>query len=129
MLQTGRALRKLGKKDLYRLLRWGPMAIADLVAEYFETDLLRGTIAARGIFGTFLGPWSAGSALVLLIRGAGDAHPAGSANFAAGGIGAITQAMASAAKAAGAEIRTSAEVVGDSCEGWGGDLGRAEIGR
>src|SRR6478672_3855278 len=110
MLQTGRALRKLGKKDLYRLLRWGPMAIADLVAEYFETDLLRGTIAARGIFGTFLGPWSAGSALVLLIRGAGDAHPAGSANFAAGGIGAITQAMTSAAKSAGAEVRTSSEV-------------------
>jgi len=110
MLQTGRALRKLGKKDLYRLLRWGPMAIADLVAEYFETDLLRGTVAARGIFGTFLGPWSAGSALVLLIRAAADASPVGSATFAAGGAGAITQAMASAAKAAGAEIRTNAEV-------------------
>jgi phytoene dehydrogenase-like protein len=110
MLQTGRALRKLGKKDLYRVLRWGPMAIADLVAEYFETDLLRGTVAARGIFGTFLGPWSAGSALVLLIRAAGDATPAGSAIFAAGGTGAITQAMASAAKAAGAEIHTNAEV-------------------
>ena len=110
MLQTGRALRKLGKKDLYRLLRWGPMAIADLVAEYFETDLVRGTIAARGIFGTFLGPWSAGSALVLLIRAAGDATPAGSAHFAAGGTGAITQAMTSAAKAAGAEIPTNAEV-------------------
>jgi phytoene dehydrogenase-like protein len=110
MLQTGRALRKLGKKDLYRLLRWGPMAIADLVAEYFETDLVRGTVAARGIFGTFLGPWSAGSALVLLIRAAGDATPAGSAHFAAGGTGAITQAMTSAAKAAGAEIRTNAEV-------------------
>ena len=110
MLQTGRALRKLGKKDLYRLLRWGPMAVADLVAEYFETDLLRGTVAARGIFGTFLGPWSAGSALVLLIRGAGDPYPAGSAHFAAGGIGSVTQAMASAAKAAGAEIRTGTEV-------------------
>jgi len=110
MLQTGRALRKLGKKDLYRLLRWGPMAVADLVAEYFETDLLRGTVAARGIFGTFLGPWSAGSALVLLIRAAGDAHPAGSAVFAAGGTGAITQAMTSAAKTAGAEVRTNAEV-------------------
>jgi len=110
MLQTGRALRKLGKKDLYRLLRWGPMAVADLVAEYFETDLLRGTIAARGVFGTFLGPWSAGSALVLLLRGAGDSHPAGSAHFVAGGIGSVTQAMASAAKAAGAEIRTNAEV-------------------
>ena len=110
MLQTGRALRKLGKKDLYRLLRWGPMAVADLVAEYFETDLLRGTVGARGVFGTFLGPWSAGSALVLLIRGAGDPHPAGSAHFAAGGIGSVTQAMAAAAKAAGAEIRTGTEV-------------------
>jgi len=111
MLQTGRALRKLGKKDLYRLLRWGPMAVADLAAEYFETELLRGTIAARGIFGTFLGPWSAGSSLVLLIRAAGDSHPAGSAHFAAGGTGAITAAMASAAKAAGAEVRTNADVI------------------
>jgi phytoene dehydrogenase-like protein len=110
MLQTGRAIRGLGKKDMYRLLRWGPMAVADLVAEYFETELLRATIAARGIFGTFLGPWSAGSSLVLLLRAAGDAHPAGSAWFAAGGIGAITQAMAAAAKAAGAEIRSDAEV-------------------
>src|SRR5215470_9117232 len=121
MLQTGRALRKLGKKDLYRLLRWGPMAVADLVAEYFETDLLRGTVAARGIFGTFLGPWSAGSALVLLIRAAGDAHPAGSAVFAAGGTGAITQAMTSAAKAAGAEVRTSAD-------GRGAEVGRGDRG-
>ena len=110
MLQTGRALRKLGKKDLYRLLRWGPMAVADLVAEYFETDLLRGTVAARGVFGTFFRPWSAGSALVLLLRGTGDPHPAGSAHYAAGGIGSVTQAMASAARAAGAEIRTSTEV-------------------
>jgi phytoene dehydrogenase-like protein len=110
MLQTGRALRKLGKKDMYRLLRWGPMAVADLVAEFFETELLRATIAARGIFGTAMGPWSAGSSLVLLIRAAGDPHPAGSSCFAMGGTGAITQAMSAAAKEAGAEIRTSAEV-------------------
>jgi phytoene dehydrogenase-like protein len=110
MLQTGRSLRKLGKKDMYRLLRWGPMAVADLVAEFFETELLRATVAARGTFGTAMGPWSAGSSLVLLIRAAGDSHPAGSACFAAGGIGAITQAMAAAAKEAGAEIRTGAEV-------------------
>src|SRR5271157_4581191 len=111
MLKTGRAIRNLGKKDMYRLLRWGSMAVADLVAEYFETELLRAVVAARGIFGTFLGPWSAGSALVLLIRAAGDSHPVGSAFFAAGGMGALTQAMASAAKAAGAEIRTSADVI------------------
>src|SRR5262252_1868357 len=63
MLQTGRAIRKLGKKDMFRLLRWGPMAVADLAAEYFETELLRAVTAARGVFGTFLGPWSAGSTL------------------------------------------------------------------
>jgi phytoene dehydrogenase-like protein len=111
MLKTGRALRGLGKRDMYRVLRWGPMAVADLVAEYFETELLRAVIAARGIFGTFLGPWSAGSSLQLLIRAAGDAHSAGSASYVAGGMGALTQAMASAAKAAGVEIRTSAEVI------------------
>src|SRR5438552_2271242 len=111
MLTTGRAIRNLGKKDMYRLLRWGPMAVADLAAEYFETELLRAVVAARGLFGTFLGPWSAGSALVLLIGAAGDGHPAGSACFAAGGMGALTQAMASAAQATGAEIRSGAEVI------------------
>lgn len=110
MLTTGRALRKLGKKDMYRVLRWGPMAVADLVAEFFETELLRAMVAARGIFGTAMGPWSAGSSLVLLIRAAGDAHPAGSVSFAIGGIGAITQAMTAATKEAGADIRTGAEV-------------------
>ena len=111
MLQTGRAIRNLGKKNMYRLLRWGPMAVADLVAEFFDTELLRATIAARGIFGTFLGPWSAGSSLVLLIRAAGDVHPAGSSILALGGMGAVTQAMASSAQKAGAEIRTDAEVI------------------
>jgi phytoene dehydrogenase-like protein len=86
------------------------MAVADLVAEFFETELLRATIAARGIFGTAMGPWSAGSSLVLLIRAAGDRHPAGGSCFAIGGAGAITQAMTAAAKEAGAEIRTGAEV-------------------
>src|ERR1700722_12812703 len=111
MLNTGRAVRKLGRRDMYRLLRWGPMAVADLVAEYFETELLRATIAARGIFGTFLGPWSAGSSLVLLMRAAADEHPAGTSWFATGGMGAVTQAMAAAAQQAGAEIRSSAEVI------------------
>jgi len=111
MLQTGRSIRRLGKKDMYRLLRWGPMAVADLVSEYFDTELLRATLASRGIFGTFLGPWSAGSSLMLLIRAAADRHPAGIASFAEGGMGAITRAMAAAAQQAGAEIRTGADVI------------------
>jgi len=111
MLKTGRSIRKLGKKDMYRVLRWGPMAAADLVTEFFDTEALRATIAARGIFGTFLGPWSAGSALVLLLRAASDAAPVGTVQFATGGVGTVTQSMAAAARQAGAEIRPNADVV------------------
>src|SRR5436190_9315580 len=106
MLKTGRSIRNLGKKDMYSLLRWGPMAVADLAAEFFETELLRATVAAQGVFGTFFGPWSAGTALVFLLRAAD-----GSGSFAQGGAGSITQAMAAAATQAGAEIRTGAEVI------------------
>ena len=111
LLQLGRSVRGLGKKSTYDLLRWAPMAVADLVSEFFETDLLRATIAARGIFGTFLGPWSAGTSLALLLRAAADSNPAGNNCFAIGGIGSITQAMARAAQQAGAEIRTGVEVI------------------
>jgi phytoene dehydrogenase-like protein len=57
-----------------------------------------------------LGPWSAGSSTVMLLRAAGDAHPVGPTSVPVGGIGAVTQAMAAAAKAAGAEFRTNARV-------------------
>src|SRR5437870_11254572 len=110
LLGTGRAFRKLGKKGMFRLLRWGPMAAADLMAEWFETELLRAVIAARGIFGTAMGPWSAGSSAVLLLRAAADAHPVGSAAFPRGGLGAFTCALAESARQVGAEIRTDAEV-------------------
>lgn len=110
LLQAGRKLRGLGEKDLYRLLRWGPMAVADLVSEFFENDLLRATIAAQGIFGTFLGPWSAGSSTNLIFRAVPDGNPAGAAAYVYGGLGSLSAAMASAVQAAGGEIRTSTEV-------------------
>ncbi len=110
LLQAGRKLRGLGEKDLYRLLRWGPMAVADLVSEFFENDLLRGTIAAQGIFGTFLGPWSAGSSTNLIFRAVPDGSPVGAASYVYGGMGALTAAMASAVRATGGEIRVSSEV-------------------
>jgi phytoene dehydrogenase-like protein len=110
LFKTGRGVRGLGKKRIFDLLRWGPMAVADYVAEFFDTELIRATIAARGIFGTALGPWSAGSTAVLLMRAAADANPVGTAAFSRGGLGKFTNALAEAAKQAGAEIRTSAEV-------------------
>jgi phytoene dehydrogenase-like protein len=111
LLKTGRGIRGLGKHGIFDLLRWGPMAVADFVAEFFETELLRAVIVARGIFGTALGPWSAGSTAVLLLRAAADAHPVGTAAFSRGGLGIFTHALAEAAKQAGAEIRTNAEVL------------------
>ena len=110
--KVGLAFRGLGKKDEYRLLRWGPMAVADLVSEWFETELLRATVAARGIYGAFAGPWSAGTSLGLLWQAAMDGSALGSASYARGGMGALSAALANAAKAAGAEIRTGAAVSG-----------------
>jgi len=110
LLSTGRAFRNLGTKDMFRLLRWTPMAVADLVAEWSEQPLLRAVLAAKGIFGTFLGPWSAGSGAVLLMRSADDPYPVAGAAFPRGGMGSLTQAMARAATGAGAEIRTDVEV-------------------
>ena len=110
LLKTGRKFRALGKRESFALLRWGPMAVADLVAEWFETDLLQATVAARAIHGTAMGPWSAGTGAVLLLAAAIDPVPGGSSVSAAGGPGAVTRAMADAAREAGAEIRTGAEV-------------------
>jgi phytoene dehydrogenase-like protein len=110
LFQTGRGVRRLGKEGIFNLFRWAPMAVADFVAEFFETELLRAVIAARGIFGNALGPWSAGSTAVLLLRAAADAHPVGAASFPRGGLGSLMRALAESAKQAGAEIRTDAEV-------------------
>ena len=81
LLKTGKQFRALGKKESFALLRWGPMAVADLVAEWFETDLLQAAVAARAIHGTAMGPWSAGTGAVLLL-GAADrsAAPAAAAS-------------------------------------------------
>src|SRR6187402_1041716 len=110
LLKTGRKFRALARKESFALLRWGPMAVADLVAEWFETDLLQAAIAARAIHGTSMGPWSAGTGAVLLLGAAIDPVPGGSSVSAVGGPGAVTRAMADAAREAGAEIRTGANV-------------------
>lgn len=108
LLGTGRQFRALGKKDGYRLLRWGPMPVADLMHEWFETELLAAALAGAGVSGTMLGPWSAGSALVLLLREAHRRLAVGAQ--VKGGPGALTSGMAAAARAAGADIRTGVSV-------------------
>ncbi len=109
LLRAGKTFRALGKRNMQRLLRWGPMAVADFVAEFFETELLRAVIAAQGIFAAAAGPWSAGTTAILLLRVAAGGFPDGGQMCVRGGMGALSEAMAAAAKQAGAEIRTSAE--------------------
>jgi phytoene dehydrogenase-like protein len=111
LLKIGRRFRSLGRADGFRLLRWMPMAVADLVGEYFTTDVLQAAIAARGIFGTAQGPWSAGTGAVLLLNAAVDPSPGGASVMVEGGAGALARAMADAAREAGAEIRVNTPVV------------------
>jgi phytoene dehydrogenase-like protein len=110
-LRLGRAFRGLGRGDARSVLRILPMAIADFVAEAFETDALQGVLAARGIHATAMGPWSAGTAAAFLNDSAGnDGGAAGQTVYALGGPGALSAALAAAVRAAGGEIRTDAEV-------------------
>jgi phytoene dehydrogenase-like protein len=109
---TGRMIRKLGRSDIHRLLRWAPMPIADLMDEWFDNPLLKAAIAGRAIFGSSVGPRSPGTTNLLLLRCADDSNVVGPASFPIGGAGALTQAMAQASTAAGATIRTNAEVAG-----------------
>ncbi len=112
LLRTGLRLRRLGRDDEQALLRWGPMAVADFAAEWFSCEPLRALVSGRGIFAMQAGPWSAGTTANLLLRHAADdgGTGAGSAVFVKGGLGALSNALASAARAAGAEIRCGASV-------------------
>ena len=102
--------RSLPKDDQWRLLRWGPMAVADLVAEAIDDELLRATVAADGIFGAMMGPWSAGSGLQLLLVAANHALAWPAGRQIRGGPAAITRALEKAARRHGVEIRTTCAV-------------------
>ena len=109
LLKTGRRFRALGKTNAYRLLRWAPMPVADLVSEWFQSDVLRAMVAAPALSGTMFGPRSAGTGLVLLLQEATRLLAAPSSRVR-GGPGALTQAMAAAAREAGAEFQTGTRV-------------------
>jgi phytoene dehydrogenase-like protein len=111
LLRLGVAFRGLGRQEAQDLLRWGPMAVADFAQEWFETDLLRAVVCARGITGAFAGPWSAGTTANLLLgAAAAGGNGAGSTVFVKGGLGRVSDALAEAARRHGAEIRTNADV-------------------
>ena len=111
-LSLGRQFRGLGRDDGRTVLRVLPMAVADFVAEAFETDALQAAIAWRGVQYTAMGPWSGSTAAVLLADSAGnDGGAAGQTVFAEGGPGALGSALEGAARTAGVEVRGGTEVV------------------
>ena len=110
-LRMGKSFKGLGRDGSRTVLRVLPMAVADLVAESFETDALRAALAWRGVRYGAVGPWSAGTAAMLFGDAAGnDGGAAGETVFARGGPGALADALAAAAHEQGATIRTSAAV-------------------
>src|ERR687885_1413962 len=111
LLKLGRHVRSLGAERFHALYKLMTMSSADYLDEWYEFDALKATKAASGIIGTFLGPRSPGSAYVLLHHYMGEIDGAFRAwGFAKGGTGAISEAIAAAARRFGAEIRTGAPV-------------------
>jgi phytoene dehydrogenase-like protein len=107
----GRRFRDLPSADRYNQVQLMTMSASDFLDQWFETDVLKATMAASGIIGTFLGVRSPGTAYVLLHHYMGEIDGAfRSWGLARGGTGAISNAIAAAAREAGVEIRTRATI-------------------
>jgi phytoene dehydrogenase-like protein len=120
LLQLAWRIRRLGRDDMRELLRIGGMNVYDLLQDNFESPLLRGALGFDAVLGTNLGPRSPGSVFTLLYRLAGAVAAqenegggglsSGPSAQPRGGLGALSRALAAAATAAGAEIRTGTAV-------------------
>jgi phytoene dehydrogenase-like protein len=111
LLFLGKRFRSLSSQDKYNQVQLMTMSAVDFLDQWFETDVLKATMSASGIIGTFLGVRSPGTAYVLLHHYMGEIDGAfRSWGFARGGTGAISNAIAAAGREAGVEIRTKAGI-------------------
>jgi phytoene dehydrogenase-like protein len=111
LLFLGRRFQSLSDDDKYNQVQLMTMSAVDFLDQWFETDVLKATMSASGIIGTFLGVRSPGTAYVLLHHYMGEIDGAfRSWGLSRGGTGAISNAIAAAAVEAGAEIRTETAV-------------------
>src|SRR5437764_12950755 len=112
LLGMGRRFQRLSAEDKYNQVQLMTMSAVDFLDQWFETDVLKATMSASGIIGTFLGVRSPGTAYVLLHHYMGEIDGAfRSWGLSRGGTGAISEAIAGAAREAGAEIRTESGIV------------------
>ncbi len=111
LLFLGRRFQDMTSEDKYNQVQLMTMSAIDFLDQWFETDVLKATMSASGIIGTFLGVRSPGTAYVLLHHYMGEIDGAfRSWGFARGGTGAISNAIADAAVEAGVEIRKQAPI-------------------
>jgi phytoene dehydrogenase-like protein len=111
LLRSALALRRLGRRDMMELLRMAPMCVADWLGERFGCERLACALAGPTLDGAFMGPRSPGGAACLLRwEAAGVAAPVCDARS-------LVAALTSAAREAGAELRTDAEVAAIRCDG------------
>jgi phytoene dehydrogenase-like protein len=111
LLFLANRFRALPDGDRYNQIQLMTMSASDFLDQWFETDVLKATMSASGIIGTFQGVRSPGTAYVLLHHYMGEIDGAfRSWGFARGGTGAISNAIAAAAREAGVEIRTDTSV-------------------
>jgi phytoene dehydrogenase-like protein len=111
LLFLARRFQALSDDDKYNQIQLMTMSAVDFLDQWFETDVLKATMAASGIIGTFLGVRSPGTAYVLLHHYMGEIDGAfRSWGLSRGGTGAISAACAAAATEAGVEIRTQTAV-------------------
>jgi phytoene dehydrogenase-like protein len=109
--EFGRHLQSLGKERFHQLTKIMTMSAIDFLNEWYETDVLKALSALNGIIGTMLGPHSPGTAYVLLHHYMGELDGAFTAwGWQRGGTGGVSEAIASAARSFGADIRCNAPV-------------------
>ena len=109
--RLARAFNDLSREQRAVFIQLMTMSAADFLDQWFETDPLKATISASGIIGTFQGIRSPGTAYVLLHHYMGEIDGVLRAwGIPRGGTGAVSEAIASAARSFGAEIRTEAPV-------------------
>jgi phytoene dehydrogenase-like protein len=107
LLELGLDLRLAGRRDMLNFIRALPMTAQELVEEYFESEVVKAAIASVAIHGSTLGPMSAGTGYTLIHNWL---NRGGLSHVNVGRAGEITQALASAVRSFGGEIRTESEV-------------------
>ncbi len=111
LLFIGKRFQALPYQDKYNQVQLMTMSAADFLDGWFETDVLKATMSASGIIGTFLGVRSPGTAYVLLHHYMGEIDGAFRAwGLCRGGTGALSNSIGDAAREAGVEIRMQAPV-------------------